>query len=57
MARCPYCEAEIAMLGIDDEASQASLATVHICPSCEAVLGVSAARPDENEDTEPGVTR
>jgi hypothetical protein len=56
MARCPHCEAEIAMLGIDDEASQASLATVHICPSCEAVLGVTEAS-ENGDDTDPGVTR
>ena len=45
------------MLGIDDEASKASLATVHICPSCEAVLGVSAPADGDNDDAGPGVTR
>jgi len=43
------------MLGIDEEASQASLVTVHICPSCEAVLGVSQASGED--EAEPGVSR
>lgn len=51
MARCPHCEADIAMLGIDEEASQASMVTVHICPSCEAVLGVSPGEDPGELDT------
>jgi uncharacterized paraquat-inducible protein A len=50
MARCPHCDANITMLGIDDEASRASLATVHICPACEAVLGVTGTEGEPSSD-------